>query len=492
MKSFTQNPSRRLFLQQTAKFSALGAAAPLAMNLAALGSASAQTAAGGDYKALVCVFLSGGNDAYNTVLATDPNSWASYNAVRNQAGGAIALNPEQLLALSPATALASGRSLALHPELDGLQRLFNNQRRLAIVSNVGPLLEPMTKDEYLRQAKRAPSRLFSHNDQQSTWQAMAPEGASKGWGARLAEMIASNNNNNLFTSISVAGNAVWASGQTVKQYQLSPGQVPRFGTYRFADGTDRIFGSAAAGEALQRISSMQRTGQHPFQGDLRDVAKRSIDAERILSSALPSDNVAPFGPSSQLVYRRPDGTAELNPLAQQLQMVARTIAARSTLGMRRQVFFVNLGGFDMHDGQLAKHALLMARLNHALVYFDTAVQALGMGNNVTTFTASDFGRTFTSNGDGTDHGWGSHHFVMGGAVRGGTVVGDLPVYGTKNANSNQFDGSPDQIANGALLPGVSVDQYGAAMGRWFGASSGQLQTIFPNLANFSGSLSLMS
>ncbi len=174
-----------------------------------------------------------------------------------------------------------------------------------------------------------------------------------------------------------------------------------------------------------------------------------------------------------------------NSLAQQLQVVARMIDASSAGGVqaRRQVFFVSMGGFDTHDNQNRNHADLMARLAHALRYFDTTLGAMGARNAVTTFTASDFGRTFTSNGDGTDHGWGAHHFVMGGAVRGGDLYGNFPVLGAKNANNNNFDSSPNQLGNGALLPETSVDQLGATLGRWFGLSDGQLLDVFPNLAN---------
>jgi uncharacterized protein (DUF1501 family) len=462
--------SRRLFLKQTASFACLGAGAPLALNLAAMGSVAAQTA--DRYKALVCVFLAGGNDAYNTVLATDPTSWGAYTSVRSQLPSSLALARGNVLDLNPTNSLGTGRSIGLHPKLAGLQSLFNNDRRLAIVSNIGPLIEPVTKDEYTR------------NDQQSAWQALGPEGSTTGWGGRLADAVASGNSNSLFTGISAAGNAVWVSGQSVKQYQLQPSGALRLGVQ--ADGS--VFGSKVVGAALQRIATTAQGGA--FEKDLASIAKRSIDAEKVLSARLPSETGAPFGPSSLLYYTKADGSRALNPLAQQLQVVARAIAARDTIGMKRQVFFVSLPGFDTHDDQINRHADLMARLNHALVYFNNVITAMGVPDDVTTFTASDFGRTFTSNGDGTDHGWGGHQFVMGGAVRGGTVIGDVPVYATKNATNNRFDGSPDQLANGALLPKISVEQYGASLGRWFGAES-VLSSVFPNLGNFSN-LALMT
>lgn len=481
--------SRRQFLRQATAFAGLGAGAPFALNMAAVGSAAAQSTAS-DYKALVCVFLHGGNDAYNTVLATDSPSWNAYVATRNQQPTSIALNPATLRPLSPTQGLASSRSLALHPQLPGLQRLFNDQRKLAIVSNVGPLVEPLSKDDFFRQQKRVPSRLYSHNDQQATWQALGPEGSALGWGGKLADIVGSGNQNSLFTGVSVAGNAVWVSGQNVRQYQMQPNGVLRMAVSKNQNGVDMLFGSSKVASSLQKIATNSYNG-HPFEKDLGSINARSIEADRILDGVLPSTTASPFGPSSLLTYARPDGTGmAVNPLAQQLQAVARTIAARNTLGMRRQVFFVSLGGFDTHDGQLARHADLMARLDHAMVYFDTVLTSMGLSDEVVTFTASDFGRSFTSNGDGTDHGWGSHHFVMGGAVQGGTVAGEFPTYSNKNANNNNFDNSPDQITNGTLLPKVAVEQYGAALGSWFGAGSA-ISSIFPNLGNFGGPLNFL-
>jgi uncharacterized protein (DUF1501 family) len=189
----------------------------------------------------------------------------------------------------------------------------------------------------------------------------------------------------------------------------------------------------------------------------------------------------------KLRYDNPlTGSTAFNSLSQQLQIVARLVDAGSSgaVPVRRQVFFVSIGGFDTHDNQNRNHADLMARLSHALQYFDTTLGALGARGRVTTFTASDFGRSFTSNGDGTDHGWGAHHFVMGGAVRGGDLYGSFPVLGAKNSNNNGFDSSPDQLGNGVLLPQTSVDQLGATLGRWFGLGDSQLLQLFPNLAYF--------
>jgi uncharacterized protein (DUF1501 family) len=501
--------SRRLFLKQTAALSTLGAAAPMALNLAAVGSAAAQTAS--DYRALVCLFFFGGNDAFNMVLPTDSASWNAYTTVRNQAPESIALLapgtapdvaggiglPQRLGGVLPITpANAQGRSFALHPLLDELRTMFNTERRLAIVSNVGPLILPTTKAQYNAASHPKPRNLFSHNDQQNVWQSFRTEGATVGWGGRIADVMASQNQRAVFSAISASGNAVWLSGRNVRQYQVGGNGAVRMG----GDSSNRTFGSTAVTEAMDRIVRSTR-GSHLLERDLAAVQGRSIDAEVALRNALKPASDAAFGtaPASGTYNANNDpklryvpdplvpGTTAFNPVAQQLQIVARMIeaAGNSNIGARRQVFFVSMGGFDTHDAQNRNQADLMARLDHALRYFDTTLGALGLRNNVTTFTASDFGRTFTSNGDGTDHGWGSHHFVMGGAVRGGDLYGPFPTLGLKNTNNNFFDSSPDQVNNGSLLPTTSVDQFGATLARWFGVPDSGLNDIFPNLANFS-------
>ena len=509
------NVSRRLFLRHAGALSAAGAAAaPLALNMAAIGSAAAQSAA--DYKALVCIFLFGGNDSLNMVLPTDATSFANYTTIRDQAPDSIALlaagtapdaaaavgSPARLggvLPIVPATArTAPGggtQTFALHPLMVSLQTMFNTDKRLAIIANTGPLIEPLTKAQYSGSGRK-PASLFSHNDQQNTWMSFKPEGATVGWGGRLGDLVASQNGRAIFTSISAAGNAVWLSGQTVQQYQVSGNGAIRMGS----DANGRIFNSADVALAMNRIVTGTRGG-HVFETDLAAVSARSIDAENTLRTALkaPSDPLFGTAPASgaynanndpKLQYDNPlTGAKAFNGLAQQLQVVARMIDASSAAGVgaKRQVFFVSLGGFDSHDNENRNNADLMARLAHAMKYFDATLGAMGAQSKVTTFTASDFGRTFTSNGDGTDHGWGAHHFVMGGAVKGGDIYGTFPVLGTKNANNNNFDSSPDQIGNGSLLPTTSVDQLGATLAKWFGVSDSDALTVFPNLGNFDAS-----
>jgi uncharacterized protein (DUF1501 family) len=322
---------------------------------------------------------------------------------------------------------------------------------------------------------------------------MMPEGATQGWGGRMADMVVGGNSRAVFTAISAAGSAVWLSGQSVRQYQVSGAGALRLG----ADNSNLVYGSATVANALASIARSAQ-GSHVLEADVAATADRSIASESILRGALrpasdPAFGTTPadggsYNPSAdaKLQYLSPaSGKPVFSPLAQQLQMVARFVQAgvSGATGVRRQVFFVSLGGFDTHSNQNPQHTELMARVAHAMQYFDTALGAINSRNNVTTFTASDFGRTFTSNGDGTDHGWGAHQFVMGGAVRGGDLYGTFPKLVAKSSGSNEFD-SPDQVRNGAMLPSTSVDQLGATLGRWFGLSDGQALEVFPNLANF--------
>ena len=445
-------PSRREFLKRASALSLSGVAAPFAMNLALLGEAAAANATG--YKALVCVFLYGGNDYANTVVPYDAASYALYNGQRS----AIALARQNLAAtiLNPAIALPNGREYALAPQLSGLVPIFDASK-MAVMLNIGTLIQPTTKAQYVAKSVPLPPKLFSHNDQQSTWQSSAPEGSTSGWGGRMGDLFAASNGNSTFTCVSAAGNAVFLSGQSAVQYQVtSNGSVP------LAAIKSPLFGSAACTDALRAMITAPRT--HLFEAEHTRIMKRSIDADSQLTVALAGN--------TPLTTVFPSG----NSLAAQLNMVARMIAARNNLGAKRQVFFVSLGGFDTHDGLTDDHPALLAQVGPALAAFYAATNELGVANAVTTFTASDFGRTLTTDGDGSDHGWGSMHFVLGGAVLGKSF------YGTAPAIANN---GPDDVGQGRLLPAISVDQFGATLGTWFGVSDSELATVMPNLANYS-------
>jgi uncharacterized protein (DUF1501 family) len=327
---------------------------------------------------------------------------------------------------------------------------------MSVLLNVGTLVQPTTKAQYTGQSVLLPPKLFSHNDQQSYWQASSPEGATSGWGGRIGDLFASGNGNATFSCVSVSGNAVFLAGKSAVQYQVTTsGSVPVSGI------KSPLFGSTACSAALQNLMTAPRA--HMFENEYARVSKRSIDANDQLTAALSGVSLATAFPSG-------------NSLADQLKMVARMIAARDALGAKRQVFFVSLGGFDTHSALLATHPGLMTTIGDAVAAFYQATVDLGVANQVTTFTASDFGRTLVSNNDGSDHGWGSMHFVLGGGVLGGSYVGTPPVIA---------NGGPDDVGQGRLLPALSVDQLGATLGRWFGVSATDQASVMPNLHNFS-------
>ena len=463
--------SRRQFLR--ASLSTLGAVStPFALNLAAIGEAAAETT-NNDYKALVCLFLSGGNDHYNTVLATDPSSWNEYTRIRNTNDAASIALPGVgttggVLPISANNGQA-GRSFALHPQLGHIRDLFE-AGRAAIVGNVGTLFTPTSKAQYQAGSVALPPKLFSHNDQASLWQSYAPEGARVGWGGRVADVFAASNAQPTFTAISTAGNAVFLAGQTTTQYQISSAGAVAI---RNIDGN--LFGAKGLANPLRAIISGQRDDM--FENEHAKVTHRSINAQRVLNSAIAPSGVSGV-PDASLYINPNNGIASINPLAVQLQTVARVIAGRTALGAKRQVFYVSLSGFDTHDAEKLNHADLMARLAHAVAYFDTVMgnlQGVNMRNNVTMFTASEFGRTLTSNGDGSDHGWGSHHFVFGGAVRGKNIYGAMPTIGL----GHELD-----VGSGSLLPTTSMDQYAATLATWFGLSYTQISEVFPNVNRF--------
>ncbi len=449
--SVNVNASRRAFLQRASALSVAGVATPWALNLASLGEAAAATAS--DYKALVCVFLYGGNDYGNTLIPYDQSNYNAYNGLRPTM--AYARTALASTILTPSTALANGRQYALAPELGPLLPLFD-AGQMAVLLNVGTLIQPTTKAQYLAKAVPLPPKLFSHNDQQSVWQSSAPEGAASGWGGRMGDLFQAGNGNATFTCINISGNAVYLSGNTAVQYQMSTsGSVPLKAL------TTPLFGSANCSAALQSVITQSRS--HLMESELTRVTKRSIDANAMLTSSLvPSSSITTPFPTS-------------NNLGDQLKMVARLIATANALGTKRQVFFVSIGGFDTHDGLTTVHPGLLTTVANALSAFQAVTQELGVANQVTTFTASDFGRTLSGNNDGSDHGWGSMHFIMGGAVNGRRFFGSPPVVA---------DNGPDDVGQGRLLPTTSVDQYAATLGKWLGVSSADLLTVLPNLQNY--------
>ena len=448
----TLNASRRTFLRQASALSLAGSAAPFALNLASIGAASASTAA--DYKALVCVFLYGANDAHNTVVPYDAATYATYAGAR----GALAWPQADLTVLAPTAPLSGGKQVALPAALAPLAALFD-AGQCAIVANVGPLVVPTDRTSFSNKSVPLPPKLFSHNDQQSVWQASVPEGAKFGWGGRIGDLLASQNANQLFTCNSLTGSAVFLSGQVVQPFQIDPAQ----GSIPFnALTTGSLYGSTTGASALRATLTRART--HLMEDELRNVNQRSIDSNTALAAALA---MAP-----PLTTAFPAG----NTLATQLAMVAKIISVSAELGAKRQVFMVSLGGFDTHAAQDATHPALLGQLASAIEAFQKAMVELSTTQKVTLFTASDFGRTLTVNGDGTDHGWGGHHFVVGGAVKGKQLVGAYPDLAVNG---------PTDAGNGRLIPTTSVEQYAATLAAWMGVSASDIPVILPNVVNFS-------
>jgi uncharacterized protein (DUF1501 family) len=461
--------SRRQFMK-TASYAAMSGitASPMMHSMRALAAMTSHAAAASsDYKALVCVYLQGGNDGHGTLIATDSDSFSAFTQARSGAEG-LAYPLADLLPIVPTT-VQSGRTFALNPYLTGIQNLFNSGRA-ALIANTGTLIEPITKAQWNSGTAPLPRSLFSHFDQTNAWEAIAADGANRGWGGRMADLLESQNSNTSFTCISTSGTSLFLSGQTAFQLRVSAAGALQ------ADGLAYpLFGSAQGSAALQSIISADDTNL--FAKEYAVIVRRSLEAQAALATAM-----APAGPTgvpNPAQFLDPaTGKLSDNDLANSLQTVARVIAGRTALGVNRQIFFVQLGGFDTHDTQAKRHSTLLSKLGAAFEYFDQLMITAGLSSQVTLFTVSDFGRTLTANSDGTDHGWGSHHIVAGGGVAGQNIYGEYPVVGANQVND---------VGAGRLIPTTAVEQYGGTLGRWMGLSDSQVREVFPNFANFGSS-----
>ncbi len=470
MKKFEK--SRRQFLRTASLASMAGiSASPFLLELNTL-AAMAQGTGSSGYKALVCVFLQGGNDGHGSVIATDTDSFAAFTQARSGAPG-LAYPLGNLLPITLKTP-QSGRTFALNPALGGVQNLFN-AGRAAIVANTGTLIAPASKAQVNANSVPLPASLFSHFDQTAAWQAIAANGGSAehvGWGGSVADVIESMNmnSNSTFTCISTAGIALFLSGQSSFQLNVtSAGPIPIYGL------SQPPFGLPSAANPLAAILTADESNL--FAKEYEVVVNRSTQAQAQLASAMLPAGVGGIPNPPQFLDPMTNKLTD-NSFATSLQTVARIIAGSSGLGVTRQIFYVQLGSFDTHNNQAVTHAQLLTQLGQGLEYFDGLMVAAGMGSQVTSFTASDFGRTLTSNSNGTDHGWGSHHFVVGGAVQGQDMYGQYPVVGVDQAND---------VGAGRLIPTTSVDQYAGTLAKWFGLSDGQVRQIFPNFGNFGSS-----
>ena len=491
-KKYPSLLTRRDFIRQAA-CAAVGTAAMTTAirDLRFMNAAVAQSNAS-DYKALVCIFLAGGNDSNNLIVPTLASEYDNYAAIRTPV---LALPQSSLLPISPLN--SDGRSYGFHPCCTPLQNLFG-QGRLAVLFNTGTLVYPMTRVQYTSNSVARPPQLFSHADQVTQWQTSVPDQpALTGWGGRCADLLnAVQPDSPVSLSVTLAGANTFEVGNMVSQYSVS------------TSGAVSLQG--VTGARLQALTNILGLSYPNMQAQAySDVAEHSINTGTLLNTAIantadPSGTVqywtVPFPGSGTFQVTTPTSGAKFNSsLGPQLKMIARLIeagsraAAAGGFGMKRQIFFCQVGGFDLHSGQTEQpaggsvlngsHANLLAELSQCLNAFQSAMDQIGtlhgdlsFAQRVTAFTCSDFGRTFPGNGQGSDHGWGSHHMIMGGAVRGQQTYGKFPTLAVNG---------PDDTSTGRWIPSTSCDQYFATLATWFGVDQSNLSTVFPNLGRFS-------
>lgn len=462
-------PTRRTFLTGASALSA-ATLTGLGTSLAAFQASAAETSG---YKAIVCLFFLGGMDGHDTVLPYDQASYDQYATIRapllslydNMQGGSTR-DRSRLLPLNPSNAANFGtRQFALPEELSGIKGLFDSGNA-AIVGNVGPLIQPLNRTEFLNETTPQPKRLFSHNDQQSTWMSSQPEGAQFGWGGRFADAAlaaGANTGSSDFTTITSLGNELFLTGSQARPYQIGLNGAPEIDALNFfANNRGTPEGEAIYQKLRDHFEAMDFSSTNLIDRDIANSMRTALTTNENFNQAFAS--IQPF-------------TTPFpgNFLGQQLHAVANTIAIRDALLVNRQVFFVAIGGFDTHSNQATDLPALHSEIDAGVVAFYQAMQEIGLGSDVTLFTASDFGRTLAINGDGTDHGWGSHHFVIGDAVQGGAIYGDMPPYDL---------GHDQDAGSGRLIPTTSVEQFAEPLGRWFGLNDAELAAALPNLSNF--------
>ena len=452
--------SRRDFFR-TAACAALGTAGltNCLRDLRLINAALAQGTGFPDYKALVCVFLSGGNDSNNLIIPYIQSEYDNYAAIRQN----LAILRSAVLPLSPLS--SDGHDYALHPNCPELATLFG-EGKLATLFNTGTLLHPITRAQYQAKSVATPPQLFSHSDQVTQWQTSIPDQPPRtGWGGRLADLLQTQQPApQISLCTSLAGSNTFEVGNVVQQYSVSTTGALTLPT-------------SVSGNRLQAVKDLLAVPDV----NLQRTAYADVVAHAIATGDLLNTAIAPTAAANYWTAPFPTNNAK-NSLGDQLKMAARMIQARATLGMQRQIFFVSVGGYDTHTGQVTAadtatgaHANLLGEVSKSLFAFQRAMEQIGIPNSVTAFTASDFGRTFPTNGQGSDHGWGSHHLICGGAVRGRRTYGRFPTLAING---------PDDTSTGRWIPTTSVDEYSATLARWFGVSNTDIGTIFPNLGRF--------
>lgn len=405
-----------------------------------------------DYRALVCVFLHGGNDSFNMLV---PNTDAEYGVYARSRQN-LAIAREDLLGISPLSSPGIA-PFGLHPSMGGIQSLFESGRA-ALVANLGPLVMPTTKTQYENQSVTLPPQLFSHNDQQAQWHSLKGTDTSKtGWAGRIADLIRVNvANQQMATNASLNGTSLFQSADSTNAYVMGQ-EGPQLFSGFSTDPSSPFYEQKLA---FQRIAEAQY--ESIYERGFAEVQLRAIAAADRVTEAINS------GPPITVLFPS-------TPLGQQLETVAKLIASRDLLEMQRQIFFVGIGGFDSHDNQNLDQPGLLGGISESIKAFFDATVEIGVAESVTTFTQSDFGRTLTSNGDGSDHAWGGNQIVVGGAVNGQDIYGTYPLLQI---------GGVDDVGGGRIIPTTSADQYAATLARWFGIPDVDLDIVAPNLANF--------
>ena len=447
--------SRRQFLGQAS--CAAVTAIPVIntiLNLKLAGSVAAAEPGPAEYRALVCVFLNGGNDSFNMLAPRGNAEYAEYADIRQD----LALAQADLLPIHPLE--YNGPQLGIHPGMLALQQLFENGNA-AFVANVGTLVEPVTKTQYVNGSVPLPLGLFSHSDQIEQWQTSLPDTRSAvGWAGRMADLLKSfNSNENVSMNVSLSGSNVWQSGQSVFEYAITPNGAVGLQGYNadWQQWQDVVQARSAAID-----SQLGLHYQNLFAQTFAKSKRDAFDAYEVFAAA-----TAPELP--------PGATFPATNLGQSLRMIARTIAGRSALGMTRQTFFVSFGGWDHHDEVINNQAVMLPVVSQAVGAFYNALELIGVNDQVTLFSASDFGRTLTSNGRGSDHAWGGNQFVVGGAVNGRRIYGTYP---------SLHENNPLDVGRGRLIPTVSADEFFAEMALWLGVSRGNLPLVLPNIERF--------
>ncbi len=450
--------NRRNFLQKfTYGCAGVGVTSTLSslitMNsLSAAARANRSLSSTGNYKAIVCLMLNGGNDSYNMLVPRGDSEYAEYAATRTN----IALPQADLLPINPTN--TPGKEYGLHPEMSNIQSLFESGNA-AFVANVGSLVEPTTVAQYQNESANLPLGLFSHSDQRTHWQTSVPQDInSLGWGGRLADILHTNNTNqDISMNISLNGINLFQRGNIVQEYAISSSGL---GSVAVNGANNTNFYNTLKRSTMDNILDQTYTNilETAYTNTVSDSKNNSIQFGAAIASGTPINTVFADTQTSE-----------------RLNMVAKTIAARDILEVSNQTFFVSMGGYDTHSGFLEEHQILMSELDEAVGSFYEAMEELGLENDVLLFTMSDFSRKLVTNGDGADHAWGGHHFVVGGGVNGKRIIGNYP---------DLYLGNPLDVGDGRILPTTSCDEYFADLALWFGASSADLDQILPNINNF--------